>query len=51
MTKILTRSVYSFTIAAERAIVHDLEEKLSYIVMFVDMEIKAATESTDKEET
>ena len=47
----MTEPGYSFTTTAEREIVRDVKEKLSYIALDFDTEMKAATESSDKEKT
>ena len=41
----------SFTTTAEREVGRDVKEKLSYIALDFDTEMKAAAESSDKEKT
>ncbi|CAK0817169.1 unnamed protein product [Prorocentrum cordatum] len=51
LTKILTERGYSFTSSAEKEIIRDVKEKLCYVAMDFDAELKAATESSDRERT
>jgi len=51
LMKIFTERGYSFTNSAEREIVRDVKEKLCYIALDFDTELKAALESSDKEKT
>ena len=47
--KILTERGYAFTTAADREIGRDAKEKLCYIALDFDTEMKEASESSDKE--
>ena len=51
LMRILMERGYQFTSSAEKEIVRDLKEKLAYVALDYDNELKVASESSDRDKT
>merc|ERR1719313_713993 len=51
LMKILTERGYKFTSSADREIARDIKEKLSYVALDFDSELKATSKTLDMEKT